>query len=75
MDFCGYKLENGRWGYWHNPNAKWDWSWVVGGRWSGSMLAKRDLKMLCILEERPDDLKSLGEYRPLTEHSKRTLLL
>jgi len=25
---------DGHWGYWHNPNAKWDW-YVVGGRWSG----------------------------------------
>lgn len=24
--------ETGRYGYWENPNAKWDW-WVVGGRW------------------------------------------
>lgn len=24
----------GRYGYWNNPNAKWDW-YVVGGRWSG----------------------------------------
>lgn len=26
--------ENGRYGYWKNPNAKWDW-YVVGGRWTG----------------------------------------
>lgn len=31
-----YKLdpEKGRYGYWENPNSKWDW-YVVGGRWSG----------------------------------------
>ena len=23
----------GRYGYWQNPNAKWDW-WVTGGRWA-----------------------------------------
>ena len=23
-----------RYGYWENPNAKWDW-WEVGGRWAG----------------------------------------
>jgi hypothetical protein len=23
----------GKYGYWENPNAKWDW-WVIGGRWS-----------------------------------------
>lgn len=26
----------GRYGYWHNPNSKWDW-WVIGGRWSGQL--------------------------------------
>lgn len=25
---------DGDWGYWHNPNAKWDW-YQVGGRWRG----------------------------------------
>ena len=35
LDFCGKTPnENGRFGYYYNPNAKWDW-WVVGGRWSG----------------------------------------
>lgn len=23
-------------GYWHNPNARWDW-WEVGGRWRGML--------------------------------------
>jgi len=31
--------EDGRFGYWHNPNSKWDW-WVIGGRWSGSLPTK-----------------------------------
>lgn len=26
--------EKGRFGYWENPNAKWDW-YSVGGRWTG----------------------------------------
>jgi hypothetical protein len=26
--------QTGKFGYWHNPNCKWDW-WVIGGRWSG----------------------------------------
>ena len=26
--------DTGRYGYWHNPNAKWDW-FQIGGRWSG----------------------------------------
>lgn len=33
--YGGYKQHtDGRWGYWRNPNAKWDW-YVVGGRWRG----------------------------------------
>lgn len=26
-------------GYWHNPNARWDW-WVIGGRWRGLLLLR-----------------------------------
>ena len=28
-----------RYGYWFNPNAKWDW-WQVGGRWQGLLKSK-----------------------------------
>lgn len=38
-DFCGYNKRDKkmkRYGYWENPNAKWDW-WVVGGRYTGIM--------------------------------------
>lgn len=27
----------GRYGYWENPNAKWDW-WTIGGRWRNNLL-------------------------------------
>lgn len=27
--------EKGRYGYWENPNAKWDW-WQIGGRWTAA---------------------------------------
>ena len=30
--------ETGKYGYWENPNAKWDW-WVIGGRWRGQVRA------------------------------------
>lgn len=36
-DWCGYKgrdEETGRYGYWENPNKKWDW-YSLGGRWTG----------------------------------------
>lgn len=36
--------ENGRFGRWTNPNAKWDW-WTVGGRWGGSLTTKGGSKV------------------------------
>ena len=30
----GYTYSKGKPGYWHSPDAKWDW-WVIGGRWDG----------------------------------------
>lgn len=37
----GFEQRNGVWGYWSNPNAKWDW-YQLGGRWSGEYLHHRD---------------------------------
>jgi len=36
----GGVLHKGDWGYWHNPNAKWDW-YAFGGRWAGYFKAKK----------------------------------
>jgi len=46
-EYCGYKKNSkGRYGYSHNPNAKWDW-WVIGGRWTGHFpLKKSSLRIL-----------------------------
>lgn len=40
-DWCGYEEvdENGRFGYWTNPNSKWDW-YSIGGRWTGKLKLK-----------------------------------
>lgn len=35
----GEKDEDGNWGYWRNPEARWDW-YVVGGRWRGLLKLK-----------------------------------
>lgn len=41
-EYQGYtKQKDGRYGYWHNPNSKWDW-YVLGGRWSGYFKMKPD---------------------------------
>lgn len=38
--WCGAeKNDQGVWGHYTNPNAKWDW-YSVGGRWSGLLLLK-----------------------------------
>lgn len=38
--YLGYTEEDGAWGYWSNPQAKWDW-YTVGGRWHGFFWAKK----------------------------------
>ena len=42
-DYCGYRYdaEEGAYGYYHNPNAEWDW-YQVGGRWPYRFLVKED---------------------------------
>lgn len=35
--------ENGKYGYYRNPNAKWDW-WTIGGRWTGHWHAKKNVE-------------------------------
>lgn len=44
QDWSGYKkTEDGRYGYWKNPNAKWDW-YQVGGRYSDWFIHKENPK-------------------------------
>ena len=37
-DWCGYEFDEEMqdYGYWENPNAKWDW-YQIGGRWAGML--------------------------------------
>ena len=44
-EYHGYKKdkETGKYGYWENPNAEWDW-YEIGGRWSNSLLTKNGVK-------------------------------
>lgn len=35
----GYVEEDGKFGYMHNPNSKWDW-YQLGGRWTGFFMLK-----------------------------------
>ncbi len=38
-DYFGYKIEDGKPGYWRNPLAKWDW-WQIGGRYDSYLVNK-----------------------------------
>jgi hypothetical protein len=43
-DYHGYESRDKhkrRYGYWENPNAKWDW-YLLGGRWTGMFKIKED---------------------------------
>ena len=44
-DYCGEEPDEdtGKLGYWHNPNARWDW-YAVGGRWSDRLMLKDGTK-------------------------------
>lgn len=37
-DYCGFERDSqtGKYGYWSNPNSKWDW-FVLGGRYDGCL--------------------------------------
>ena len=39
--FCETGEEDGRYGYYFNPNGQWDW-WQIGGRWPFRFLVKND---------------------------------
>lgn len=43
QEYAGYERdeETGKYGYWENPNAKWDW-YQIGGRWSGLLKLKNE---------------------------------
>ena len=44
-EYCedeGYRKCGDRWGYYSNPDAKWDW-WTVGGRFSKQLLVGNDV--------------------------------
>jgi hypothetical protein len=42
--YCGYQKDGktGKYGFWENPEAKWDW-WEIGGRWTGFFYTKSNV--------------------------------
>ena len=50
---CNYTEENGSWGYWCNPNARWDW-YSIGGRFSDKLLVKKTSRSAIGMVSGPD---------------------
>lgn len=50
-EYCGYlKRHDGRWGYYCNPDATWDW-YQIGGRFSGELLVREGTENALYLAE------------------------
>lgn len=68
MDACGdgdWDPETGRYGYWTNPNAKWDY-WRVGGRFRGLLKASKgtlgELSWEYTIDKENQYLEAAGQY-------------
>jgi len=48
-DYCDREKDpkTGKYGYWENPNAKWDW-YSLGGRWTGFFRKKLSAKVAAV---------------------------
>lgn len=74
MEECGYEFneDEGSYGYWSNPNAKWDW-FEIGGRWQNVFVLKEGAegyKGTCIIpEESPD----VSEVQYTAQASKKDI--
>lgn len=70
-DWHGYRFneQQGAFGYYHNPNAKWDW-WLLGGRWQGMLTVKPEASAAHLIYGEPGVFGSSGdEYkRPDSRH-------
>ena len=53
-EYCGYRQDSeGRWGYYCNPRATWDW-YSIGGRFPGELLVREDTKEALRLPKEQD---------------------
>lgn len=59
--YFGYNKNGDMYGYYENPNAKWDW-YQLGGRWSGHLLLKNgEMVDTALMED--IDWESMGENK------------
>lgn len=66
-----YDEEKKQYGYWENPDARWDW-WVLGGRWAGLLkLPKKNTvsfdEMMSGIDGKETDY-SRGEKSPFSDY-------
>ncbi len=54
-EYYGYHENDGAYGYYHNPDAKWDW-FQVGGRWTGYF----KLKPVILLQDKTSIMTEFG---------------
>ena len=68
--YCGYSYDNEKkdYGYWENPNAKWDW-YQVGGRWAGRLVVASDC-MNCDIGEKSWGYGSTDPYATIGRYKK-----
>ena len=62
-DWCSYKERDektGKYGYWENPDAKWDW-YQLGGRWTGYFKLKSDANPEFAIQGRPGLMTEVAE--------------
>ena len=61
-DWHGYRFceDHNAYGYYHNPNAKWDW-WSLGGRWQGMLTAKPDAAAIHLIYGEPGVFGARGD--------------
>ena len=70
-EYCGYKKDpkTRRYGYWENPNRKWDW-YQIGGRWNGFF----KLKPALLLAGPEGSVQRLASILGFTKNEMETLI-
>jgi len=58
--------ETGKYGYWENPNAKWDW-YSIGGRWSGLIPVHASYSENCVADYCPVKFLNIEKLNKDTE--------
>lgn len=66
----GYKKNGKKFGYYSNPNRKWDW-WTIGGRWNGMIEGKNVVQIKEL--KKPEDVHAFAIMKDGVWHEKGSL--